>query len=218
MKTKTKTKTKNKQNAQLWLFNSFSLLKIWLLVLTTVSVRTSTPKVMRWSWNATGIGRKRMSTMRQDLPMSCKLWHSRKGCRLRWVKLSNLIFFPKIHIFIHIFEFSIMVQVMMWKLSDASLKLEDSRDVILSVDIHRYTLRHWNQGRKRTIFQRGQRHFPYYFPSVKCFFPVEKKKRKGVLSSFCNFSSFHFQLSTFPLSISFFSSQFSLFPLPLFSR
>ena len=86
------------------------------------------------------------------------------------------------------------------------------------------------QGRKRNIFQRGQSHFSWFFPGVKCFFPIENshfgtpttnfsgfEKWKKKTSSFCNFSSFHFQFSTFPFSISFFSSPFPLFFfLPLF--
>ena len=41
----------------------------------------------------------------------------------------------------------------------------------------------------------------------------EKQKKKRVLSSFCNFSTFHFQLSTFPFTIFlFFFSIFTPFP------
>ena len=86
------------------------------------------------------------------------------------------------------------------------------------------------QGRKGNIFQRGQSHFSWFFPTVKWFFPVEnshfgrpktnfsgfgkwkgkeKKEKKG-LSSFCNFSPFHFQFSTFLFSI--FRLFYSIFP------
>ena len=94
------------------------------------------------------------------------------------------------------------------------------------------------QGHNRNIFLRGQSNFSwFFFPGVKCFFPVEnfhfrrpktnfsgfekwkakkknkKKKKKGVLSS--NFSNFHFQFSTFPFTI--FLLFFSIFtPFPFF--
>ena len=74
------------------------------------------------------------------------------------------------------------------------------------------------------FFWGGKLIFPDFFHGVKCFFPVEnfhfgspktnlsgfekweakkkkKKKKKKVLSSFCNFSTFHFQFSTFPFTI-----------------
>ena len=81
------------------------------------------------------------------------------------------------------------------------------------------------------FFWGGKVIFPDFFPGVKCFFPIENfhfggpktnfpgfwkvrsKKKKKVLSSFCNFSTFHFQFYTFPLQFSFFSSKF----FPLFS-
>ena len=90
------------------------------------------------------------------------------------------------------------------------------------------------QERNRKFFLRGQRHFFWFFflPGVKCFFPVEnyhfgrpktnfngfEKWKKKVLSSFCNFPSFHFQLLF--LQFSFFSSPpfppFPFFPCLLF--
>ena len=85
---------------------------------------------------------------------------------------------------------------------------------------------------KRNIFQRGHSHFSWY---EKGSFPVENfhfgrpktnfsgiekwkaKKKKEVLSSFCNFSSFHFQFSNFPFSIFLlFCSIFSFFLASLF--
>ena len=92
------------------------------------------------------------------------------------------------------------------------------------------------QGRNRHIFLRFKVIFPHFFPCVKCFSPVEnstnfsqfkkwkakkkkkKKKKKKNSTYFCNFSSFHFQFSTFSFSIFIFSAQFSLFSFPLFSR
>ena len=84
------------------------------------------------------------------------------------------------------------------------------------------------------FFWGGKVIFPDYFPSVKCFFPVEnshfgrpkpnihhfqKWEKKKVLTSFYNFSFFHFQFSTFPFTIFLlFFSIFSPFPLPLFSQ
>ena len=91
------------------------------------------------------------------------------------------------------------------------------------------------QGRNRHIFLRGQSHFSwFFFPDVKCFFPVEnsdfgrpknkfpsfskvkskkekKKKKKKCPHLFSElfllpFPIFH--LFTFPLQFSFFSSQF----------
>ena len=88
------------------------------------------------------------------------------------------------------------------------------------------------QGRNRHILLRGQSDFSWFFPGVKCFFPVEnshfgrpktnfrrfqkwkakkKKKKEKVVTTFYHFSYFHFQFS-------FFSSQFSpLFPFFLAS-
>ena len=62
------------------------------------------------------------------------------------------------------------------------------------------------QGHKRNIFQRGQSHFPDFFPSVKCFFPVENshfgrptRNFIGVLKLFLlPFSIFHLPLFDFP--------------------
>ena len=96
----------------------------------------------------------------------------------------------------------------------------------------------------RGIFSEGQSNFSDFFPNMKCFFPVEnsilvdpkqasvvlkneskkkkkkrkkkkkKKKKKGPLLIW-NFSSFHFQFSTSPFSIS--HLFFSIFPLFLAS-
>ena len=92
------------------------------------------------------------------------------------------------------------------------------------------------QGRNRKIFLRGQNHFSWFFPGVKCFFPVEnfhfgwpktnfsgfgfekwqakrkkkeRKKKKGPLLIFVTFplSMFHFPFTIFLLS-----SIFTLFP------
>ena len=100
---------------------------------------------------------------------------------------------------------------------------------------------------KRNIFQRGQSHFSWSFPGMKCFFPVEnshfgrpetnfsgfekwkaqkqKQKRKKVLSSFwfCNFSLFLLPFSifiTFPFSsfLFFFLLHFPFFPCLFFSE
>ena len=74
------------------------------------------------------------------------------------------------------------------------------------------------QGHKRNIFQRGQSHFPDFFPSVKCFFLVENshfgrptrnfkvvlksEKKKGLLLNLklflLPFSIFHLSLFDFP--------------------
>ena len=96
----------------------------------------------------------------------------------------------------------------------------------------------------RGIFFRGDKViFPdFLFPSVKCFFPVEKsilvdpkqisvvlksekhkkkKKKKKVPSSFCNFppSIFNFTPSLFLFQFSFFPAPFYFFfSLPLFSQ
>ena len=81
------------------------------------------------------------------------------------------------------------------------------------------------------FFWGGKVIFPEFFPGVKCFFPVEnfrfgrpmksekqkkKKKKKKGLSSFANFPSFHFQLSTFLFIIPSFLLHFPLFSLSLF--
>ena len=74
------------------------------------------------------------------------------------------------------------------------------------------------QGGKRNIFQRGQSHFSWFFPSVKCFFPVENshfgtpktnfsglKSEKGEKKgSFLIFKLGGFRLTYFFLAISFF--------------
>ena len=75
------------------------------------------------------------------------------------------------------------------------------------------------RGVRGIFFRGGKVIFPDFFPGVKCFFPSENSHfgrpktnfshfekwqastKKKVLSSFCNFSSFHFQYSTFPFSI-----------------
>ena len=79
-----------------------------------------------------------------------------------------------------------------------------------------YTSLYGFQGRNRKIFLRGQSHFSWFFPGVKCFFLVEnfhfgspktnfrrfekwkakkkkKKKKKGSSPHFRTFSYFHFQ-------------------------
>ena len=102
--------------------------------------------------------------------------------------------------------------------------------------------RTYAQGRNRHIFLRGQSHFSWFFPGVKCFFPgrkfpsftkvkSQKKKKKSPhplstlltfptsISNFPNFPSSLLQFSTFLLQFSFFSSQFYPFfhfSLPLF--
>ena len=85
------------------------------------------------------------------------------------------------------------------------------------------------QGRKRNIFQRGS-HFSWFFTRREMLlfsgrnshfgrpktnlsgFETWKGtgKKSEVLSSFCNFSSFHFPFSTFPFSI--FLLFYSIFP------
>ena len=80
-----------------------------------------------------------------------------------------------------------------------------------------------DRGVRGIFFRGGKVIFPEFFPSVKCFFSVEnshfgrpKTNFSGffgagkVLSSFYNFSSFHFQFSTFPFWI--FLLFFSVFP------
>ena len=75
------------------------------------------------------------------------------------------------------------------------------------------------QGCNRNIFQRGQSHFSWFFPRREMLFPGRKfpswLKKKKVLSSFCNLSSFHFQFSTFPFSL--FLPFCSIFPCLLAS-
>ena len=96
----------------------------------------------------------------------------------------------------------------------------------------------WCAGSIRDVtgffFLRGQSNFSWFFPCVKCFFPVEnfhfgrpktnfsgfekwerkkKKKKKRVLSSFCNFSTFPFTI--FLLFFSIFHT-FSFFPCLFF--
>ena len=90
------------------------------------------------------------------------------------------------------------------------------------------TYRAQTQGRKRKIFHRGQSNFSWFFPGVKCLFPVEnshfgrsktnfsgfekwkKRKRKGPLLIFLTIppSIFNFPPSLFRFS--FFSAPFSL--------
>ena len=105
---------------------------------------------------------------------------------------------------------------------------------------------HAEQGRNRHFFLRGQSHFSWFFPGVKCFFPVqnshfgtpktnfclqkwkEKKKKKKKKRSSPLFISFPTSISNFPPScftifLLFFSIStpfpfFSIFSLPLFSR
>ena len=90
------------------------------------------------------------------------------------------------------------------------------------------------RGVRGKFFRGGKIIFPDFFPGVKCFFPVENfhsgrpktnfsgfekwKAKKKVFFSFCNFSSFHFQFSTFPFPIFLLFFLHFLFSLPLFSR
>ena len=79
----------------------------------------------------------------------------------------------------------------------------------------------------------GAKSFFLFFPGLKCFFPIEnvhfgrpktnfsgfekwgKKRKKKVLSLFCNFSTFHFQFYTFLFTV--FLLFFSIFtPFPFF--
>ena len=92
----------------------------------------------------------------------------------------------------------------------------------------------FNQGHNRSIFQRGQSNFSWFFSRREILFShfgtpktnlssfekwKEKKKKKrkegGFLSSFFNFSSFHFPFATFPFLI--FLLFFSIFPFFLAS-
>ena len=88
----------------------------------------------------------------------------------------------------------------------------------------------------QAYFSEGHSHFSWFFPGVKCFFPVAnshfgrpktnfrcfqkwkaKKKKKKVITSFLNFSYFHFQFSTFLFQFSIFLLFFSIFsPFPFF--
>ena len=68
-----------------------------------------------------------------------------------------------------------------------------------------------NQWRKKSLFQRGQNHFPYFFRRKTCFFPG--RHFPGPLCSF--------MLLPLPLLVShlpFHNVSFPLFSLPLFSR
>ena len=95
----------------------------------------------------------------------------------------------------------------------------------------RTTISTLTRGVRRIFFRGGKVIFPDFFPSVKCFFPVENSHfgrsktnlsgfekwkanfKKKVLSIFCNFYSFHFKFYTFPFFN--FPSFLLHFPFPL---